>query len=650
MAEANVPVSQETEILRQRIDKLNRLRAEENYNPFENEKWTVDHSAAEVEKEFGSLKPQEAVTDRKLSMAGRLMTIRRQGKAAFANLQDETGTIQIYFRYDTLGEKDYNFFKKWLDSGDIIGFTGHPFKTQRGQLTVAVESFRLLTKALRPLPEKWHGLTDLEIRYRKRYLDLIVNAEAREVFRKRARIISTFRAVLEKHGSLEVETPVLSYLAGGANARPFITYHNALGTNMYLRIATELYLKRLVVGMMGRVYELSKDFRNEGMDLTHNPEFTMMEVYWPYSDYEDMMDLTEELIRESCIAANGTALLERDGVVLDFSRPFRRATMVDLVKEHCGIDFTALTDEEARRAARDHNVEIVGNESRFKILTMFVEEFVEQKLIQPTFVMGHPVEISPLSKKDPLNPDYTHRFELFCCGKELSNGYSELNDPIDQKARFIEQAQKKSAGDEESHPYDADFVEALEQGLPPTGGLGIGIDRVVMFLTGCHSIRDVILFPTMKPIGLEKAENRDSSKETYETYDKLTTEEIDLSKVKVEPLFEDMVDFETFSKSDFRVVKVKNCEEVPKSKKLLKFTLDDGSEKERVILSGIKEYYSAESLIGKTLLAICNLPPRKMMGIDSEGMIISAICEYDGEEKLNLIMLDDNIPAGSKLY
>lgn len=651
MAEANVPVSQETEILRQRIDKLNRLRAEENYNPFENEKWTVDHSAAEVEKEFGSLKPQEAVTDRKLSMAGRLMTIRRQGKAAFANLQDETGTIQIYFRYDTLGEKDYNFFKKWLDSGDIIGFTGHPFKTQRGQLTVAVESFRLLTKALRPLPEKWHGLTDLEIRYRKRYLDLIVNAGAREVFRKRARIISTFRAVLEKHGSLEVETPVLSYLAGGANARPFITYHNALGTNMYLRIATELYLKRLVVGMMGRVYELSKDFRNEGMDLTHNPEFTMMEVYWPYSDYEDMMDLTEELIRESCIAANGTALLERDGVVLDFSKPFRRATMVDLVKEHCGIDFTALTDEEARRAARDHNVEIVGNESRFKILTMFVEEFVEQKLIQPTFVMGHPVEISPLSKKDPLNPDYTHRFELFCCGKELSNGYSELNDPIDQKARFIEQAQKKSAGDEESHPYDADFVEALEQGLPPTGGLGIGIDRVVMFLTGCHSIRDVILFPTMKPLGSADIQSDDQTKPAGEAPTGFFTpnEKIDFSNVKIEEFLADEVDFETFCKSDFRVVKVKDCTAVPKSKKLLRFTLDDGSGTDRTILSGIHPWYEPEELIGKTLIAIVNLPPRAMMGIDSCGMLISAVNRRGDDEELHLLMVDNHIPAGARL-
>jgi len=503
----------ETEILRQRIDKLNRLRQEEGYNPFENEKWDVDTNVAAVRSNYDRLKEEESLPDVKLSLAGRIMTLRRQGKAAFANMQDETGTIQIYFRYDTLGEKDYAFFKKWLDSGDIIGIKGHPFRTKRGELTVAVESFCLLSKALRPLPEKWHGLTDLEIRYRKRYLDLIVNPEAREVFRKRAKIISTFRKVLEDHGTLEVETPVLSYLAGGANARPFITYHNALNANMYLRIATELYLKRLVVGMMGRVYELSKDFRNEGMDLTHNPEFTMMEVYWPYADYNDMMDLTEELIRESCIAANGSAEIERNDVVLDFAKPFRRATMVELVKEHCGIDFASLTDEQARELARQKQIEITGHESKFKILTMFMEEFVEDKLVQPTFVMGHPVEISPLSKKDPLNPDYTHRFELFCCGKELSNGYSELNDPIDQKARFIDQAQKKDEGDDESHPFDEDFIEALEQGLPPTGGLGIGIDRVVMFLTNCRSIRDVILFPTMKPIENKNTEKGQDSED-----------------------------------------------------------------------------------------------------------------------------------------
>ena len=512
MAELPAAGAPENEILRQRIDKLNRLREEEGYNPYENEKWNVDHTVTQVKEQFEHLEIDQAVKEHRLSMAGRLMTVRRQGKAAFAHMQDETGTMQIYFRFDAMGEQAYTFFKKWIDSGDIIGIVGHPFRTQKGELTVAVEECRLLSKALRPLPEKWHGLTDMEIRYRKRYIDLIANPEVRDVFRKRAKIISTFRTVLEKHGTLEVETPILSYLAGGANARPFVTYHNAQNTNMYLRIAVELFLKRLVVGMMGRVYEIGKNFRNEGMDLMHNPEFTMMEVYWPYCNYEDMMDLTEELIRESAVAANGTAKLNWQGIDLDFEKPFRRATMVELVKEHCGVDFTDITDDKAREEARKHHIEIKGTESRFTILTMFVEEFVEDKLIQPTFVMGHPVEISPLSKKDPLNPDYTHRFELFCCGKELSNGYSELNDPIDQKARFIDQMKKKSEGEEETHPYDEDFIEALEQGLPPTGGLGIGMDRVVMFLTNSRSIRDVILFPTMKPKDAVQAEEESQSK------------------------------------------------------------------------------------------------------------------------------------------
>ena len=512
MAELPAAGAPENEILRQRIDKLNRLREEEGYNPYENEKWNVDHTVTQVKEQFEHLEIDQAVKEHRLSMAGRLMTVRRQGKAAFAHMQDETGTMQIYFRFDAMGEQAYTFFKKWIDSGDIIGIVGHPFRTQKGELTVAVEECRLLSKALRPLPEKWHGLTDMEIRYRKRYIDLIANPEVRDVFRKRAKIISTFRTVLEKHGTLEVETPILSYLAGGANARPFVTYHNAQNTNMYLRIAVELFLKRLVVGMMGRVYEIGKNFRNEGMDLMHNPEFTMMEVYWPYCNYEDMMDLTEELIRESAVAANGTAKLNWQGIDLDFEKPFRRATMVELVKEHCGVDFTDITDDQAREEARKHHIEIKGTESRFTILTMFVEEFVEDKLIQPTFVMGHPVEISPLSKKDPLNPDYTHRFELFCCGKELSNGYSELNDPIDQKARFIDQMKKKSEGEEETHPYDEDFIEALEQGLPPTGGLGIGMDRVVMFLTNSRSIRDVILFPTMKPKDVVQAEEESQSK------------------------------------------------------------------------------------------------------------------------------------------
>lgn len=500
MPETPQNLTADTEIVRQRLDKLRRLNEEEGYNPYKPEKWNVTHTAQAVAETYGALEPEQADESAALSMAGRVMTIRRQGKLAFAHLQDETGTIQIYFQLNALGEKEYEFFKKWIDTGDIIGLCGHPFRTKRGELTVAVKSFQLLSKALRPLPEKWHGLSDMEVRYRKRYVDLIANPEVRDVFRRRAAIITSFRSTLESHGTLEVETPVLSYLAGGANARPFITYHNALDMDMYLRIAVELFHKRLVVGMMGRVYEIGKNFRNEGMDLMHNPEFTMMEVYWPYCDYEVMMNLTEELIRNAAVASNGKAKIEWQGTSLDFESPFRRASMVELVKEHTGVDFSSLTDEEARKEAASRGLEVKPTDSRFKILTEFMEEFVEDQLIQPTFVTGHPVEISPLAKKDPLNPDYTHRFELFCCGKELANGYSELNDPVDQKARFIDQMKKKSEGEDETHPYDADFVEALEQGLPPTGGLGIGMDRVIMFLTNSKSIRDVIFFPTMKPL------------------------------------------------------------------------------------------------------------------------------------------------------
>lgn len=506
MSEMQLAALADTEIVRQRMDKLHRLRTEEGYDPFENEKWNVADLVEDIKKAWENLKEDEGRPDVALSMAGRLMTIRRQGKAAFAHMQDHTGTMQLYFRIDAMGEENYNFFKKWIDTGDLVGLTGHPFRTKRGELSVAVNHCRLLSKALRPLPEKWHGLTDMEVRYRKRYVDLIANPEVRDVFRKRARIISSFRDTLERYGTLEVETPILSCLAGGANARPFMTHHNAMDMNMYLRIAVELYHKRLIVGQMGRVYEIGKNFRNEGMDLMHNPEFTMMEVYWSYCDYEAMMNLTEELIRNAAIAANGTALCQWQGIDLDFGQPFRRASMVELVKEHCNLDFTKLTDEEARAEAQKRGLEIKGNESRFAILVLFIEEYVEEKLVQPTFVTGHPVEISPLSKKDPENPDYTHRFELFCCGKELSNGYSELNDPIDQKARFLDQAKKKEEGDDESHPYDEDFIEALEQGLPPTGGLGIGMDRVVMFLTDSRSIRDVIFFPAMKPRDVNSSE------------------------------------------------------------------------------------------------------------------------------------------------
>ncbi len=580
-------------------------------------------------------------------VAGRIMARRGHGNMSFMDVQDSLGQIQVVNRKNIMGD---NFKEtKGYDIGDIIGIEGKVFKTNQGEISIETEHADLLTKSLQILPEKWHGLKDTDIRYRQRYVDLIVNPEVKDVFVLRSKIISEIRKFLENRGFLEVETPILNTIAGGASARPFITHHNSLDIGMYLRIASELYLKRLIVGGFDKVYEIGRMFRNEGMDATHNPEFTTMELYQAYGDFEDMMEITETMVEEVANKVKGTTLVEFDGKEIELKTPWKRISMIDAVKEYSGVDFNEITEyEDAVKIAKEKNVEVKS--TRGEIIAEFFDEFVEAKLIQPTFVIDYPVEISPLAKRKNDDPSLTYRFEAFVNGAEIANAFSELNDAVDQKQRFLDQVAKREAGDDEAHMMDYDFVNALEVGMPPTGGLGIGIDRLIMILTGQRSIRDVLLFPTMKPIGLEKAENRDSSKETYETYDKLTTEKIDFSKVKVEPLFEDMVDFETFSKSDFRVVKVKNCEEVPKSKKLLKFTLDDGSEKERVILSGIKEYYSAESLIGKTLLAICNLPPRKMMGIDSEGMIISAICEYDGEEKLNLIMLDDNIPAGSKLY
>ena len=575
------------------------------------------------------------------------MARRGHGNMSFMDVQDSLGQIQVVNRKNIMGD---NFKEtKGYDIGDIIGIEGKVFKTNQGEISIETEHADLLTKSLQILPEKWHGLKDTDIRYRQRYVDLIVNPEVKDVFVLRSKIISEIRKFLENRGFLEVETPILNTIAGGASARPFITHHNSLDIGMYLRIASELYLKRLIVGGFDKVYEIGRMFRNEGMDATHNPEFTTMELYQAYGDFEDMMEITETMVEEVANKVKGTTLVEFDGKEIELKTPWRRISMIDAVKEYSGVDFNEITEyEDAVKIAKEKNVEVKS--TRGEIIAEFFDEFVEDKLIQPTFVIDYPVEISPLAKRKNDDESLTYRFEAFVNGAEIANAFSELNDAVDQKQRFLDQVAKREAGDDEAHMMDYDFVNALEVGMPPTGGLGIGIDRLIMILTGQRSIRDVLLFPTMKPIGLEKAENGDLSKETYETYDKLTTEKIDFSKVKVEPLFEDMVDFDTFSKSDFRVVKVKNCEEVPKSKKLLKFTLDDGSEKERVILSGIKEYYSAESLIGKTLLAICNLPPRKMMGIDSEGMIISAICEYDGEEKLNLIMLDDNIPAGSKLY
>ena len=580
-------------------------------------------------------------------VAGRIMARRGHGNMSFMDVQDSLGQIQVVNRKNIMGD---NFKEtKGYDIGDIIGIEGKVFRTNQGEISIETEHADLLTKSLQILPEKWHGLKDPDIRYRQRYVDLIVNPEVKDVFVLRSKIISEIRKFLENRGFLEVETPILNTIAGGASARPFITHHNSLDIGMYLRIASELYLKRLIVGGFDKVYEIGRMFRNEGMDATHNPEFTTMELYQAYGDFEDMMEITETMVEEVANKVKGTTLVEFDGKEIELKTPWKRISMIDAVKEYSGVDFNEITEyEDAVKIAKEKNVEVKS--TRGEIIAEFFDEFVEDKLIQPTFVIDYPVEISPLAKRKNDDESLTYRFEAFVNGAEIANAFSELNDAVDQKQRFLDQVAKRESGDDEAHMMDYDFVNALEVGMPPTGGLGIGIDRLIMILTGQRSIRDVLLFPTMKPIGLEKAENSNSSKETYETYDKLTTEEIDFSKVKVEPLFEDMVDFDTFSKSDFRVVKVKNCEEVPKSKKLLKFTLDDGSEKERVILSGIKEYYSAESLIGKTLLAICNLPPRKMMGIDSEGMIISAICEYDGEEKLNLIMLDNNIPAGSKLY
>jgi lysyl-tRNA synthetase class 2 len=500
MASESVEQS-ENEIFRQRKEKLRRLREEEGYDPYLVEKWDRRDTLADVRRRFDFLRPDEAARDVKLWTAGRVMTLRRQGKATFADLADENERVQIYFQFNEVGEESYNFLKKWIDTGDWIGVAGYPCRTRRGELTILVTEYKLLCKALRPLPEKWHGLTDTEVRYRRRYIDLIANPGVRDVFRRRAQIIRSFRNTLENHGTLEVETPTLSVLAGGANARPFKSFHNTLGLDMFLRIAPELYLKRLVVGMMGRVYEIGKNFRNEGIDTMHNPEFTMMEVYWAYANCEDMMDLAEELIRSAALAV-GPLKIEWQGIELDLGQPFRRVTMRDIVKEHTGVDFHAVTsDEEARGIAAERGLqgELKGRESRFAVLNLMFEAFCEEKLVNPTFIIGHPTEISPLSKRDPENPDYTRRFELFMCGRELANAFSELNDPIDQRSRFEDQLKKKEAGDEEAHDFDEDFINAIETGLPPTGGMGVGIDRLVMFLTDSRSIRDVILFPLMKP-------------------------------------------------------------------------------------------------------------------------------------------------------
>ena len=628
------------EMLQIRRDKLKQLK-EEGRNPYLVEKFERTNFTKEIVENF------EDFEDKSVTIAGRVMARRGHGKVTFLDIQDSTGRIQAFLKIDNLGD-EYNDVKL-LDIGDIVGITGEVFKTKMGEVSVRAENFKILTKSLQILPEKWHGLQDQDLKYRQRYVDLIMNPSIKETFLKRNRIIKEIRNYLDDRGFLEVETPTLNTIAGGANARPFITHHNTLDIDMYLRIANELYLKRLVVGGFDKVYEMGKMFRNEGMDTTHNPEYTAMEVYAAYQDYNDMMELTENLVATVAEKVLGKTVIEYDGVELDLTPPWRRISMVEAVKEYAGVDFENIeTDEEAIKAAEEKGLTLEpSKKTRGNIINEFFEEFCEEHMIQPTFVTGHPVDISPLAKRNPEDPRYTNRFEAFINTKEIANAFSELNDPIDQRERFTAQIEAKRLGDDEAHPMDEDFLNAIEVGLPPTGGLGIGIDRLIMFLTGETSIRDVILFPTMKPLAKDLGENGEEPK--HDEAPK-AAKKLDLSKVKVEPLFEDFVDFEKFSESDFRVVKVKACEEVPKSKKLLKFTLDDGSGKDRVILSGIKNFYSAEELIGKTLLAITNLPPREMMGIESCGMLLSAVCDYDGEELLNLIMLDGNIPAGAKIY
>ena len=628
------------EMLQIRRDKLKQLK-EEGRNPYLVEKFERTNFTKEIVENF------EDFEDKSVTIAGRVMARRGHGKVTFLDIQDSTGRIQAFLKIDNLGD-EYNDVKL-LDIGDIVGITGEVFKTKMGEVSVRAENFKILTKSLQILPEKWHGLQDQDLKYRQRYVDLIMNPSIKETFLKRNRIIKEIRNYLDDRGFLEVETPTLNTIAGGANARPFITHHNTLDIDMYLRIANELYLKRLVVGGFDKVYEMGKMFRNEGMDTTHNPEYTAMEVYAAYQDYNDMMELTENLVATVAEKVLGKTVIEYDGVELDLTPPWRRISMVEAVKEYAGVDFANIeTDEEAVKVAEEKGLTLEpSKKTRGNIINEFFEEFCEEHMIQPTFVTGHPVDISPLAKRNPEDPRYTNRFEAFINTKEIANAFSELNDPIDQRERFTAQIEAKRLGDDEAHPMDEDFLNAIEVGLPPTGGLGIGIDRLIMFLTGETSIRDVILFPTMKPLAKDLAENGETQK--HDEAPK-AAKKLDLSKVKVEPLFEDFVDFEKFSESDFRVVKVKDCEEVPKSKKLLKFTLDDGSGKDRVILSGIKNFYSAEELVGKTLLAITNLPPREMMGIESCGMLLSAVCDYDGEELLNLIMLDGNIPAGAKIY
>ena len=648
------PTAEElSEVLRVRREKLAALQQAGN-DPFAQTRFDRTAYAQQIAEQFDQLE------EKPVAVAGRIMSKRSMGKASFFDIADASGKIQIYIKLNVIGEETYEQFKKW-DIGDIVGVNGEVFRTKHGEISIRATKAVLLSKSLLPLPEKFHGLTNTDLRYRQRYVDLIVNPEVRDVFVKRSLIIRELRTFLDSKGYLEVETPVLHNIAGGAAARPFITHHNSLNIDMYLRIALELHLKRLIVGGFDKVYEIGRVFRNEGMDTKHNPEFTMLEFYQAYSNYEDVMNLTEEMLRYVAQKVLGTTTVVYGDQEIDLGKPFARISMVEAVKKYTGVDFDAIqTLEEARAAAKEHHIQYEERHLKGDILNLFFDEFVEDKLIQPTFLTGHPVEISPLSKRDAAHPGYTERFELFITGREFANAFSELNDPIDQKARFEHQLELKAQGDEEATDMDNDFITALEYGLPPTGGFGMGVDRLVMLLTNQPSIRDVLLFPTMKPTAEELAKKASAQPAPAAQPTAAQTAEpaavsaesvqLDLSKVKIEPLFADMVEFDTFAKSDFRVVKVEACEAVPKSKKLLKFILNDGTDKKRTILSGIHEYYEPEELVGKTCVAITNLPTRMMMGIPSEGMLISAVYEYEGHEGLNLLMLDDVIPAGAKLY
>lgn len=631
------------QLLQVRYDKLHELQAN-GKNPFVITKYDVTNHSEDIREQYGDLEGKE------VSLAGRMMFKRVMGKASFCNIQDIKGRIQIYVARDDIGEEAYKEFKKY-DVGDILGIRGIVFTTKTGEISVHAKEVVLLSKSLQILPEKFHGLTDTDTRYRQRYVDLIMNEDVKDTMIKRSKVISSIRRFLDGQDFIEVETPMLVSNAGGAAARPFETHYNALNEDLKLRISLELYLKRLIVGGLERVYEIGRVFRNEGVDARHNPEFTLMELYQAYTDYHGMMDLTENLFRYVAQEVNGSLVLTYGEHTMDLSKPFERITMVDAVKKYANVDFDAVKDtEEAKKLAKEHNIAFEPHHKKGDILSLFFETYVEEHLIQPTFVMDHPIEISPLTKKKPDNPEYTERFEFFMNGWEMANAYSELNDPEDQRKRFEAQEELFAAGDDEANHTDEDFLNALAVGMPPTGGIGYGIDRMTMLLTNSPAIRDVILFPTLKSMDAKKGDGKAQKTSAAAEGVSAANVQLDLSKVKIEPLFEDMVDFDTFAKSDFRVVKIEACEAVPKSKKLLRFTLNDGTERKRTILSGIHEYYEPDELVGKTCVAITNLPPRKMMGIDSEGMLISAVYEYDGKEGLNLLMLDDAIPAGAKLY